>query len=443
MSHRALSLPLSAVLLVSAALVSACGKANPVAPSGSTITLSANPSEIPSPTGTSTITAVVRKPNGTVAAGVEVRFTASLGTIDVLAKTDSGGVATATLKGDGRTGTATVNATVDGGATAMALMVVIGGGGHTITLQAIPATIHASGGQVTLIAIVRDATGQPAVGAGVNFTTNLGRLASGGALVRTDANGQATDTLTLQATDISNQTSVSITAETAAADGSLQTATVMIAIGGGPQTITLQANPASIPASGGHVSLVAIVRDSTGQPAAGAGVNFTTNLGTLTSHGGLVFTNSSGQATDTLTLAATDVGNQTSISVSAETAMSNGTLVTSTITISILTNAAASIVAEANPTQLPLSGGTVNLTALVRNSSGGPVPGAGVNFTTTLGTLGSGGGILTTDKNGQVTDTLTIPPQSGPGPITVTVQAFTPGSGSNLISSNMVTITLK
>jgi len=343
MSYRARLplLPASLLVLLVLGLVSGvagCGKANPVAPSGSTITLSANPSELTSPTGTSTITAVVRKPNGTVAAGVDVRFTASLGTIDTLVATNSGGIATATLRGDGRSGTATVNAAVDGGATATALMVPVGGGAKTITLQAIPASVPAAGGKVKLVALVRDATGQPSAGAGVNFTTNLGRLASGGGLVTTDARGQATDTLTLQASDVGNQTSITVGAQTAAADGSLQSAT---------------------------------------------------------------------------------------------------------FTVAILTNAAASIVAEANPTQLPLSGGSVHLIALVRNSSGGPVQGAGVNFTASVGTLASGGGIITTDANGQVTDTLTIPAQSPPGPVSVSVQAFTPGAGSNLISSNTVTITLK
>jgi hypothetical protein len=100
--NRRAALPLLLAALLLPVLVSGCGKANPVAPTGSTITLSANPAEITTANGTSTITAVVRKPNGTVAAGVDVRFTATLGTIDVLKATDSGGIATAILRSDGR-----------------------------------------------------------------------------------------------------------------------------------------------------------------------------------------------------------------------------------------------------------------------------------------------------------------------------------------------------
>jgi hypothetical protein len=335
-----LAASLAACLAVFAAV--GCSKVSPVAPSGTTITLSASPSFISSGSGSTTITAVVRKPNGTpVANGTEVRFTTDLGSISpIVATTSSGGVATATLTADGRLGKATVGALVGGGATATTLAVTIG------------------------------------------------------------------------------------TTPTA-------------------KTITLQSNPASIPSSGGTVRLVALVRDSTGQPVSGAPVSFTTNLGSLASGGGLIITDASGQAADRLTLQSTDVGNQTSIMVGASTVGSDGSLQSATFTVSILTNAATSIVASANPTQLPLSGGTVKLTALVRNATGGPVKGAGVNFSASLGTLASGGGLLTTDANGQVTDTLSIPAQSGPGPITVTVTATTAGAGSTLITSNIVTITLK
>src|SRR3954453_23307436 len=82
-------------------LTTACDKATPVAPTDATLTVSASPSEITSTTGTSSITAVVRKANGQpVNPGTQVRFTTTLGTIDPVASTDSSGVATATLRGD-------------------------------------------------------------------------------------------------------------------------------------------------------------------------------------------------------------------------------------------------------------------------------------------------------------------------------------------------------
>ena len=229
MQNRAFA-PLLSIALFLAVL--GCGKANPVAPNGSTITLTANPSVIASPTGTSTITAIIVKPNGTPATtGTQVRFSTDLGTIDPIESTDRNGVATATLHGDGRFGKATVTATISGSTTSSGtgstpavgptVAVQIGNSAKTITLQANPPNLTAAGGSVRLLALVRDSNGQPLAGAGVNFTTTLGTLRSRGAIVTTDASGQASDTLTLSATDVANQTVVTVTANTAGGDGTL------------------------------------------------------------------------------------------------------------------------------------------------------------------------------------------------------------------------------
>jgi adhesin/invasin len=320
-------------------VVLACGKANPVAPSGSTITLSANPSLISSPTGTSTITAVVRKPNGTVAAGVDVRFTASMGSIDTLVQTDSGGIANATLRGDGRSGTATVNAAVDGGATATALMVAIGGGAKTITLQAIPASIT-PGSSTQLVALVRDATGLPAAGVNVNFTTNLGTLASKGAFRQTNANGEATDKLTVEPSDIINQTTVTVGATAAAPDGTLQSATVMVNLLTNAATlISVSANPGQIKAGAANVvvNLSAVVQNSLGNPVAGANVTFQATFGVLDSGGGIRQSDSNGLATDTLRIAQVPPASSgtTSITITAKVVSAGGTQISNTTTITI------------------------------------------------------------------------------------------------------------
>jgi len=208
-----------------------CDKASPVAPSDATLSVSANPSQINSPTGTSTITAVVLKANGQPVAGTEVRFSTTLGTIDSVVTTNNSGVAQATLKGDGRQGTAKVTVTTGAVKAPDPLEVTIGQAAKTITLQATPALIPANGGKVTLLALLRDSFGLPLAGQGVNFTTQLGRLASGGAILLTNANGQVTDTLTVTETDLSNnQTSLTVTAHAVAADGSALTADFAIQV---------------------------------------------------------------------------------------------------------------------------------------------------------------------------------------------------------------------
>ncbi len=336
MSQRAL-FPLLSASLILLALVSGCGKANPVAPSGSTITLSANPATLSSPTGTSTITAVVRKPNGTVAAGVDVRFTTTIGTIDVLKQTDSGGVATATLHGDGRPGTASVGAEVDGGATAMALMVPIGGGAKTITLQAIPANISTTGGTPKLIALVRDSLGLPAAGVQVNFSTTVGTLASRGGFRTTNASGEATDTLTVLASDLTNQTSITVTATAAAADGTLQTATAMVSVvnPNAAASVSVSASPGQISASASnaHSTLSAIVLNAEGVPIKGALVIFSTTLGTV-SPTSTSTDATTGIATSTLTVASVPAGTQ-GITITAQSPGTGGALVSGTTTITI------------------------------------------------------------------------------------------------------------
>lgn len=211
-----------------------CDKASPVAPAGTTLTISASPARLQSANGTSTITVVARRANGTpVNPGTEVRFDTDLGTITPVAETDSSGVATAVLRGDGRTGTAKVRATMGGVAEAVTIDLEVGAPAGTITLQPTPTTVDAGGGRITLLAIVRDSRGQALGGQGVNFTTDVGRLASGGAIVQTNANGQARDTLIVDEDDLAgNVSSITVTAQTAGADGALKTTSFEIRVQG-------------------------------------------------------------------------------------------------------------------------------------------------------------------------------------------------------------------
>jgi hypothetical protein len=302
--------------------------------------------------------------------------------------------------------------------------------GSTLVLTVNPTAIVSSTGTAIATATLRLPNGNPQPGAQVQFSSTLGTLNP--TLATTDNNGVAVSKLT-------GDGRIGM-ATVQAFSGAVMSSQVMVTIGSAAMTVTLQAVPATLPSSGGKVRLVALVRDATGAPVPGTQVNFTTNLGRLASGGGLVTTDSSGEATDTLTVQASDVGNATSITLGVDAAGASGALVNATFTLNIITNAAASIIAEANPTQLPLAGGTVSLIALVRNSSGSPVPGAGVNFSTTLGTLKSGGSILTADANGQVTDTLTIMPQTVA--TTASITASTPGAGSGLITSNPAVVSV-
>jgi PKD domain/Invasin, domain 3 len=217
-------------LLVGAAV--ACDKASPVAPEGTTLTLSANPAQIPSTNGSSTIRAVVRRANGApVFPGTEVRFDTTLGTIQNIVQTNDSGVAEAVLTGAGRQGMATVSASV-GAVMPVTVMVEIGSVARNITVQASPTNLTGSGGRVNLLALVRDSQGLPLPNIGVNFETNVGRLDSGGRLINTNSNGEARDRLNVTSGDISNTNGIDVVvmASTSGADGALVSDTFTIQV---------------------------------------------------------------------------------------------------------------------------------------------------------------------------------------------------------------------
>lgn len=241
---------LSVLLVVSVIAVVGCDKATPVAPSGSILVISANPTKI-ALNGTSTITVIGRKPDGQpLNPGTEIRLSATNGSIPSIVLTDSSGNATATYQSNGTPGTATITAatgtggsssggttTSDGGtgstsgSLTASVTIQVGVSAKTIILQPTPTSIPSTGGRVQLLAIVRDANGQPQANQGVNFSTDLGTLDSRGAIVMTDANGQAHDTLRVTAADLTNNaTSIHVTAQTAGSDGGLVSGTATVTV---------------------------------------------------------------------------------------------------------------------------------------------------------------------------------------------------------------------
>ncbi|HEV2855819.1 MAG TPA: PKD domain-containing protein [Thermoanaerobaculia bacterium] len=231
------------LLLVSLLPLAGCDKASPVAPNGTILSVSANPSKI-ALNGRSTITIIGRKPDGNpLNEGTEVRLSANLGSIDPIVTVDRNGTATATFRSDGRLGTAMVTAATGGavgstggttggtgttggsgsatGTLTATVSIQVGENAGSILLQPTPTSLTTEGGNVTLLAIVRDSNGQPLPNQGVNFSTELGSLNSRGATVTTNARGEARDTLVLTPGDLANNVaSVRVTARTTGGGGS-------------------------------------------------------------------------------------------------------------------------------------------------------------------------------------------------------------------------------
>jgi hypothetical protein len=190
------------LLLPATLLLAACDSVTPVAPEGTTLTVSISPTFI-GLNGTAQVTVVARKPDGQpVNPGTEVFFTTSLGTIDQMDPTNESGIATATLRGDGRAGEATVTVTSGSAAAVISDPVQIGSFASVISLQVSPTVVLEEGGDLDLLALVRDDRGALLADAVVNFGTDFGILASGGAGINTNAGGEARDVVSLSAADV-------------------------------------------------------------------------------------------------------------------------------------------------------------------------------------------------------------------------------------------------
>jgi len=325
------------LLLIAALIVLsvlACGKASPVAPSGTTLSISANPSTV-GLNGTSTITVIGRQPNGNpLNPGTEIIFSADRGSIDPIAKIQSNGIATATFHADGRSGTVHISAVTggsagggtsgSGGGTSASIDLQVGQSGDnapTLLLSVNPSTIPVKGtSKVTIIARNVDGTPYPA-GNQVILTTTLGSLSPSRPITQSD--GTATSTLTAG--------TQSGTATVTAVLGAAKEATATVDIK--DATLTLTANPTTILETGGTIKLSASISNFQGTPVPNVTVTFQADRGTLSPNNGIVVTDSTGVATATLTLQPESITQDETFQVTATAPSGSGTPLTATVTI--------------------------------------------------------------------------------------------------------------
>ena len=316
------------LLLLLCALIPSlgCDKATPVAPGGTTLTISASPTKI-GLTGSSVLTIVGRKPDGNpLNPGTEIRLSTDRGTVEPIVTVDSSGRATATLRADGRSGSAKVTASA--GDATVETTIQIGESAETkpvLLISANPSTVPVEG-EADITVIARNSDGSP-VGAGqtVILTTSLGRLTPN--RVTTRADGTATARL-----EAGSQAG---TATITAIMGSSDAATATVTIREGATDISVQANPRTVPRSGGDVTLTAFVTNSQGLPLQGAPVIFEASAGELEVTG-VVFTDTSGVAENVLTLDQDDLpAGVNQVTVTVTTPAGDGTLIEDTTTINV------------------------------------------------------------------------------------------------------------
>ncbi len=187
----------AALFAVAAGLTgAACDKVPLLAPSGSTISLFASSSIVPS-NGTVEIIATVIESSGTpVHNGTTVTFFTTLGTMDPMEATTKNGKATVHLVAGTQSGEAHIRAASGSFQTteADALVIKVGSAAAgSVQLTASSLSLPAAGGTVNLLAAVLDIAGNRLPGVNVSFSSTSGTL--GQSDVVSDSNGEARTTL--------------------------------------------------------------------------------------------------------------------------------------------------------------------------------------------------------------------------------------------------------
>ncbi len=345
-SRSPLSL-LALLALVAVVIGIACGKASPVAPSGTFLSVSASPTRI-GVNGTATISILGRTATGTpLRSGTELRLATSLGSIDPVVTTNSNGEATATLHADGRQGTATVEVTTGVAdtppmtSTSEPVGNASGTGSATVTVQIgeststqptllvsvnpsnIPVSAPGATSTSTVTVIARNVDNTPvAAGQTVVLVSTLGTFTN--SRPQTDANGIATTKI-----NAGNQAGE---ATITAILGSSAPATTTLTIRDTPTAISLTAQPRQIPRADGTINLVANVINSQGQPVSGVQVVFIPSQGVGSfDPSDRDFTDSTGAATTALKVLQGQLPpSGGSFTITAQVAAGNGQFITST-----------------------------------------------------------------------------------------------------------------
>jgi adhesin/invasin len=186
------------ILGLSLVTVAACEKVPLLAPTGSTITLTAAVNALPVGGSTDIIAQVIEASGTPPHSGTRITFLTTLGTIEPSeVSTDVNGRATVKFKAGNANGTATITASSGGATTGSegAIRIAVGTAAvGNVIVTASPATVPAAGGQTTITARVLDVNGNPLGSTPVVFSADAGTLSL--SFATTDGNGLATTILT-------------------------------------------------------------------------------------------------------------------------------------------------------------------------------------------------------------------------------------------------------
>ncbi len=335
------------------------------------VTVSPNPAGVRAG-GTAQLTAVTKDSAGNVLTGRSITWTSNatgVATVSAsgLVSGASVGNATITATSEGKNGTAAVN---------VSLVPVA-----SVTVSPNPAGVRA-GGTVQLTAVTKDSAGNILTGRAITWSSNAAGVA------------------TVSASGLVSGASVGNATITATSEGKNGTAAVNVSLVP-VASVTVSPNPAGA-AVGGTVQLTAVTKDSAGNILTGRAITWGSNApGVATvSASGLVTGVSGGNATITAT--------------------SEGKSGTAAVTITAVP--VASVTVSPNPAAIRV-GGTVQLTAVTKDSAGNILTGRAITWSsnaTGVATV-SATGRVTGVAAGSATITAISEGKSGTAAITVTL----------------------
>lgn len=310
-----------------------------------------------SSTGT-TVTVIVKDKNNVLLPNIPVTLGSNLGNLDISSSvTGANGAITATLTTSNvfTNGTITLNASAEGVAATPTTVTV---SGTTINLNG--ATTAATGSAVPYTLTLIDSNNKPISGQSVTLTASSGAVAP--ALVTTDANGNASFTLT---------TSANATL-TATASGLNAASSLNITVS--PIIVQFTTPAKDYPDASALLAIntnnpVTVNVTNNGTAAGNVTVNFSTTRGTLSS--ATAQTDASGNATVTL--------NSATAGPATITATYSG--VSTARTVAFTAPTAQKLIAQADPTILTVNGSST-ITAQLLDNNNNVVVGKTVNFTT-------------------------------------------------------------
>ena len=318
-------------------------------------------------TGPATITAVAHDANNNTVASAPLTFAATSGLLTSSSTTtDANGAVTATLSAGADPSNRTITVTATSGTASGTVSVNVTG--TSLSLSGPQSLVEPGSGTYTVT--LKDSSQAGLVGQAVTLASKNGNTLSA-ASVTTDANGQATFTVTA-----ANGGADTLTA-TALGLTSSQAITVST------QSFVINAPAANTNINLGVVQPVTVTWTNAGAAVVGQTVNFSATRGTLSA--ATAVTDATGKASVTIS--------STASGPSVITA--SGTGVSTEVGIDFIATTAASVNVQASPSTIDINAQST-ITAIVRDAANNLVEGKTVNFAltdTTGGTLSLGSAV--------------------------------------------------